>query len=97
MSYCMTPQPEPRRRLVSYPDRPIEGLEASRRVGWARFYIERERADGLAVMNRQQRDRLDALLESLMQLVDAVLHERNLDAFATAYRIQALIEEHRNA
>jgi hypothetical protein len=71
---------------------PLEGLEASRKVGFALFYQQRERADGLAVINHRQRERIELLLEALLELVDAVLSARNIDAFAFALRIRDLID-----
>ena len=72
---------------------PAEGLEASRRVGFALFYQELERANGLAAMNNQMRQRIDLLLEALFDLVESVLTARNVDAFAMALRIRNLIDE----
>jgi len=82
--------PRPRPRPRHYPD---EGLEASRKVGFALYYQQRERADGLAVVTHQQRIRIDLLLESLLDLVHSVLTERNIEAFAFALRVQDLINK----
>ena len=89
MAYRMTTtyRPRPQRHF------PAEGLEASRKVGFALYYQERERADGLAVVTHQQRLRIDMLLEALLDLVEAVLRERNLSAFALALRIRTLIDQ----
>lgn len=72
---------------------PLDGIEASRRVGWARAYAEQERADQLAALNHMLRERLDTLLPEFLDLIEAVLTKPQ-DAFARAYRVRALIEEH---
>lgn len=74
---------------------PEEGLEASRKVGWAKFYVELERADGYAALNHQLRERIEVLLEALVSLVDSVLTDNRLDAFAQAHRVRTLIDEFR--
>lgn len=71
----------------------MEGLEASRRVGFAMFYQELERANALSIANHQMRERIDVLLQALLDLVNAVLSARNVDAFAMALRIANLIRE----
>jgi hypothetical protein len=84
--YAMT---SPGQRRPHYP---AEGLEASRKVGWARFYVEQERADGLATINHVQRERIETLLEALARLVDAVLTSKNVEAFAFAYSIRVMLD-----
>jgi hypothetical protein len=74
-------------------ERPLEALDASRRVGWARAYAQQERAEQLAALNSVLRDRLDTLLPEFLDLVDAVLHRPNVEAFRRAYRVRALIDE----
>ena len=71
----------------------MEGLEASRRVAWARFYDELEHNGQLERVNNILRDRITTLLPVLLDLLDAVLSKRNVDAFAEAYRIRTLIDE----
>ena len=78
-------------RYRTHPE-PAEGLEAARRVGWAKFYAELERAEGLSTMNHQQRERISLLLGVLADLVEAVLTAKNLDAFAQAMKIQTLLD-----
>lgn len=72
---------------------PLDGIEASRRVGWARAYAAQERADQLAQLNHVLRDRLDTLLPEFLDLVDAVLHRKPVEAFKLAYRVEQLIDE----
>lgn len=72
---------------------PLDGLEASRRVGWARFYDELERCGQLEAVNNMLRQRIHTLVPELLDLVDAVLTKRNVDAFAAAYRIRTLVDE----
>lgn len=59
----------------------LEGIDASRRVGWARYFDAVEKQESAEILNR-------ALLDVLYELADAVLYERNLAAFALAYRIR---------
>lgn len=63
----------------------VAALDASRRVGWARYYQEREVAERLE-------DRLRTLVPAILDLVDAVLYEKNCDAFARAYRLDQLVQ-----
>lgn len=73
--------------------RAIDGLEASRRVGWAKFYEQLERADSTEADNEALRARLATLIELLFELTDAVLRKRNVEAFAVAYRVEMLVAE----
>lgn len=73
--------------------RTVDGAEASRRVAWACFYEEQGRADALSVITNRLRAQVDDLLPLLLDLVHAVLHDKNLDAFAHAYRVQAAIDD----
>jgi hypothetical protein len=75
------------------PPQPAEGLEAARKVGWAKFYQQLERAETLAGLSHRQRDRIKLLMEALRDLTGAVLHAKNLEAFGLACRIQSLLDE----
>jgi hypothetical protein len=70
------------------------GLDASRRVAWARFYEEADRASQLSQANAMLRERLAILIPILYDLIDSVLSKRNMDAFAEAYRIKGIIEDY---
>jgi hypothetical protein len=76
-----------------FPNGPMEGIEAARRVGWARFYAEQEHAEHLRVVNHQLNLQVDALFNELVDLADAVLTRRNPEAFAFAWRIRQLIDQ----
>lgn len=69
-----------------------EGAEASRRVAWAKYYEELDRADRLATLKMMADARCEDLVEMLMQLTDAVLTKSNLQAFAIAYRIKEAVD-----
>jgi hypothetical protein len=71
----------------------VLAIDTSRRVGWARYYSEAERNSHLQTLCEAYRDRIDVLVPEFLGLVEAVLHERNLEAFAKAYRVQTLIEQ----
>ena len=88
VTYAMTTNYRPRRPHCDT----VDGLDASRRVGWAMFYEELDQRQRLQVVNAMLRTRADDLVELLMELVDSVLHDRNLDAFAVAYKVQEAVE-----
>jgi hypothetical protein len=69
------------------------GMEANRRVAWAKFYDERARADHLAVLNHVLRSRIEDLLPEFLGLVEDVRYERNCVAFARAERVARLVDE----
>jgi hypothetical protein len=73
--------------------RAIDGAEASRRVAWAKFYEELDHAQRLQVVNAMLRARTDDLVSLLLELTDSVLHSRNLDAFALAYKVKQAVED----
>lgn len=83
-----------RRRTVDGWQRIVLGIDASRRVGWARYYSEAEHARQLQLLCDAYRDRIDVLVPEFLGLVDAVLHDRNLEAFGLAYRVQRVIEDY---
>jgi hypothetical protein len=64
------------------------GLEASRRVAWAKFYDEQDLAQHLQARVAQLLVDFDASFTQLMDLAHAVLHAPNAEAFAMAYRIR---------
>ena len=68
--------------------RSIDGVEASRRAAWAMYYTELERSNGVIAVNAMLRERVTTLLEWLIDLTNAVLDDKNLEAFAAAYRIR---------
>lgn len=76
-----------------YPEAVFMRLDATARVGWAKFYDEQRMANAAIHQNHVLLDRINVLLEALFDLVDDVLHGRNLKAFSTAMRVKALIEE----
>jgi hypothetical protein len=70
-----------------------EGLDAARRVGFAKYYAEMEHARQLEIANEIYRDRVETLLPEFLRLVNAVLYERNAVAFKYAYRVKTLIDQ----
>jgi hypothetical protein len=66
---------------TTYSDPVVDGIDASRRVAWAKFYDVTEYAE---------------LIERLLlDLIDAVLYERHFEAFARAWQAKALFEHYR--
>lgn len=59
----------------------IDGIEASRRVGWAKFFEEAAANDQLEMVN-------GVLLDELNALAEAVLAGRKAEAFSRAWRIR---------
>lgn len=87
--------PKRRRRRQADPwQRIVLGLDASRRVGWARYFEEAKRANDLERAAAVLRERIDTLVPEFLHLVDSVLHDRNLEAFGQAYRVQSLLDEY---
>lgn len=78
---------------MTYPDAIFLRLEGSCRVGWAKYYEEARRADQLEHANTVLLDRVETLIPELLDLTDDVLFERNLVAFARAYRVRRLVDE----
>jgi predicted membrane chloride channel (bestrophin family) len=78
---------------VPYPDGPLSGLEASRRVAWAKFYEERDHSGHLAAMNAVLVERVETLVPEFLDLIDSVLSARNIEAFAHAYRCREIIRD----
>lgn len=62
-------------------------------VGWAKWYGEVLHGRQLAAMNAALRDRVEVLIPELLGLIDAVLYERNCQAFARAHRLRRLIDD----
>lgn len=59
----------------------LEGIDASRRVGWAKYFDEHEA--------REQAEMLNAtMLSVLYDLADAVLDGRKFEAFGIAFRVR---------
>jgi hypothetical protein len=83
-----------RRRTVHQWQAIVLGVDASRRVGWARYYSEAERNRQLQALTDCYRDRIELLIPEFLGLIDSVLHDRNLEAFSQAYRVQTLIEQY---
>jgi hypothetical protein len=89
-----------RRRPRRYAPQPFidvtAGIDASRRVGWARFYREQEHAHTLEVQNSDFRKRQacidDTMIPLLLELVESVLHEHHFESFGIAYRIRAVLD-----
>jgi hypothetical protein len=71
---------------------PVAQLDASRRVGWAKYYEQSEHVEQLEALNRVLRSRVEDLVPEFLRLKDAVLHERNVVAFNQAYRVEQLIK-----
>jgi hypothetical protein len=69
-------------------------LEGSARVGWAKWYDAERRNADLQTANEVLIDRVETLVPECLGIVDAVLYERNIEAFCRAYRIAALIGEY---
>jgi hypothetical protein len=65
--------------------------DASRRVGWAKYYQQAEESEQLRVAVHVLRSRVEDLVPEFLRLKDAVLHERNVVAFQQAYRVEQLI------
>lgn len=59
----------------------LEGIDASRRAGWAKYYDAIDGQEAAESLNR-------ALLDVLFDLADAVLAGRSFAAFALAWRIR---------
>lgn len=59
----------------------LEGIDAARRVGWAKFFEADEKRETAEVLAQ-------VLLEVLYDLADAVLHGHVFEAFAIAYKIR---------
>ena len=74
----------------------VLALDDKARVGWAKYYTAEERAAQLSVLCETYRDRVDVLVEELLLLVDAVLHQRNVSAFSEAWRIQTIVDTFQN-
>jgi len=72
----------------------VLGLDSSRRVGWAKYYSEVEIGRQMQTLCDVYRDRIEVLVPEFLVLVDSVLHERNIEAFAKAWRVQSLIDEY---
>jgi hypothetical protein len=70
------------------------GLDASRRVGWAKYFDEVEYSRQLQTLCDLYRDRIEVLVPEFLVLVESVLHERNVEAFNRAWRVQTLIDEY---
>jgi hypothetical protein len=70
----------------------VAQLDASRRVGWARYYTEAEHCRQVECLNAIYRDRVEVAVSVLLGIVDAVLHERNAEAFARAWQLQSLVD-----
>jgi hypothetical protein len=66
-------------------------LDASRRVGWAKYYQQSEENEQLQLVVQVLRSRVEDLVPEFLRLKDAVLHERNVVAFNQAYRVEQLI------
>jgi hypothetical protein len=79
------------------PDGPLEGLEASRRVGWAMYYEQVDLNERQAVVVNSLRRQNEALLDELDELSWSVLTKRNIIAFAHAFRIRTLVDKFRQA
>ena len=87
----------PKRRRRRSPDpwqKIVLGIETSRRVGWARYYDEAAHSRQLQLLADGLRERIETLVPEFLSLVDAVLYERNLEAFSQAYRVQVLLEDY---
>jgi hypothetical protein len=87
--------PKRKRRRSAEPWQQIMlGIDASRRVGWARYYSEAEHSQQLQALCDTYQDRIEILVPEFLGLIDSVLHDRNLEAFARAYRVQVVIEQY---
>ena len=82
-----------RRRCPDPWQKVVLGIDGARRYAWWRAYSAEDRERQLHILLDAYRDRIDVLVPELFHLVDSVLHERNLEAFAQAYRVQTLIEQ----
>jgi hypothetical protein len=69
----------------------VAQLDASRRVGWAKYYQQSEENEQLQYAVEVLRSRIEDLIPEFLRLKDAVLHERNVVAFNQAYRVEQLI------
>jgi len=82
-----------RHRGGSYPADIFMTLDGARRVGWAKYFEEAGRNDQLQHANDVLVDRIETVLPKLIELKDAVLYERNIQAFCAAWRVQQIIDE----
>lgn len=69
----------------------IANLDAKRRVGWAKYYQRTEEVEQLQAVNAVLIERIQDLLPAFLHLKDAVLRERNIEAFHEAWRVEELI------
>lgn len=87
---------QPGRAIVPlvYPDAIMLRLESWGRVAWAKWYDEVRHGQQLQQANDVLVDRIETLVPTLLELTDAVLFERNVEAFAQAHRVRMLIQEY---
>lgn len=80
-------------KRAKYPESVLMRLDAMARVGWAKYYDELQMSTAFARENEILLERINTLMTALFDLVDDVLHGRNVKAFATAMRVSRLITE----
>ena len=76
------PSRKRRRRIENL----VVGLDGQRRYAWWRALSAEEKLGQATEWN-------EVLRTNLLELVRSVLHQRNVDAFRLAWRIQGLIDE----
>lgn len=69
-------------------------LPASARVGWAKYYDELGHSQQLQQIQAVLVDRIETLVPVMLELVDDVLHERNMRAFGRAHHVYSLISDY---
>jgi hypothetical protein len=77
---------------MSYPHNVIDGLDGQRRYAWARAFAAEADARQLERLCEVLRDRVDVILYEHLELLDAVLSQRNVDAFARAWRTRQILD-----
>jgi len=73
----------PAMSIYHYQEGVLAGIDASRRVGWAKYFDEEERNEQLETVNSALRDVLD-------ELADAVLYGHKGTAFGIAMRVRGI-------
>ena len=79
---------------LGWPAGPMMALDGARRVGWAKYFTEVELNEHLEHANAVLVDRIETLVPVCLQLVQDVLHERNPQAFATAWKVDQIVRQY---
>ena len=71
----------------------VDGMDAARRVAFAKMYEALDQVGDLNRANAILRDRITVVLQEMDELVDHILTGRNIDAFKHALALRQLLDQ----